>query len=53
LIVPEEELDTPRMRLLLEVIGSGDFARRVASLGGYDTSETGAVGPVLGAATAQ
>ncbi len=41
LIIPAEELDTPRMRLLLDVIRSDELARRVATLGGYDTSEIG------------
>ncbi len=43
LIIPAEEYDTPRMQLLLEVIRSDELARRVAALGGYDTSEIGAV----------
>lgn len=41
LVIPEAFADTPRIRLLLEVVGSGEFARRVNELGGYDTKNTG------------
>ena len=43
LIVPAEQLDSPGMRALLDVITSPELAARVAELGGYDTTETGAI----------
>jgi len=40
-VVPEAFFDTEPVRRLLEVIRSEEFARRVGTLGGYDTTETG------------
>ncbi len=41
LVIPEKFADTPRIRMLLEVIAGGDFIEKVAQLGGYHTEKTG------------
>jgi putative molybdopterin biosynthesis protein len=43
LVIPEAFFETPPIRAVLEVIRSGEFARRVTSLGGYGTARTGQV----------
>ncbi len=43
LVIPEAHFDSPGIRALLAVIRSEAFAERVASLGGYDTSEAGEI----------
>ena len=43
LIIPDVHFETPPLRRVLEVIRSEEFARRVAALGGYDTTDTGRV----------
>jgi molybdopterin molybdotransferase/putative molybdopterin biosynthesis protein len=46
LVLLEEFAASDLGALLLEVIGSADFARAVAALAGYDTSRSGSVKPV-------
>ena len=41
LIVPAEFFETEAIQILLEIIKSSEFARRVKALGGYDTAKTG------------
>lgn len=41
LAIPEEFLSLPKMQLVIEVIRSDRFKRRVQELGGYDTRDTG------------
>ena len=43
LCIPVEHRDHPGVAAVLEVIRSPEFKRRVESLGGYDTRETGVV----------
>ncbi len=43
LVIPDEYVDTPFIRLLLEIIRSTDFKSRVDSLGGYHVDHTGAL----------
>ncbi|MFO7964145.1 MAG: molybdopterin biosynthesis protein [Desulfobacterales bacterium] len=43
LIIPEQFMNTPNIRLLIETIQSGNFKRRVLALGGYHTEKTGTV----------
>jgi putative molybdopterin biosynthesis protein len=41
LVIPAEIYDTPNIRMLLEVVASAGFKRRVDALGGYSTRRTG------------
>jgi putative molybdopterin biosynthesis protein len=43
LVIAARHFDSEPIRRLLETIRSEEFARRVAALGGYDTSRTGTV----------
>jgi putative molybdopterin biosynthesis protein len=43
LCIAERFMDDPRVRAVLEVLGSPDFRRAVAALGGYDVTEMGLV----------
>jgi excisionase family DNA binding protein len=40
-LIPQARVFSPRVQLLLEVIGSREFRARVEALGGYDISESG------------
>jgi len=41
LIVPEAEWEDPKIRMLLDIVGSAEFRRMVEALGGYDVSGSG------------
>jgi molybdate-binding protein/DNA-binding HxlR family transcriptional regulator len=41
LVLPVDELSTPAMRPIFDRLASGDFRRRAAMLGGYDTKSSG------------
>jgi putative molybdopterin biosynthesis protein len=41
LVIPAEHCGTENIRILLDVIASADFKRRVEALGGYSTRHTG------------
>ena len=41
LVIPAEEWDTEKIRLLMDIIQSDTFKSRVAALGGYHTETTG------------
>jgi putative molybdopterin biosynthesis protein len=41
LVIPRAFLEDEKIRLLLEIIRSGDFQARVTALGGYEVEETG------------
>jgi len=41
LVIPAEHVATENIRILLDVIVSADFKRRVEALGGYGTHHTG------------
>ncbi len=41
LLIPEEFMDMPNIRLLLDIIGSEQFKSRVADLGGYHLENAG------------
>ena len=41
LIIPSTYLDTPNIKVIIEIIGSNSFRERVRSLGGYDPSKSG------------
>jgi putative molybdopterin biosynthesis protein len=43
LIIPAEEFETPHLAMLMKVVKSADFQKRVDLLGGYDTSRTGQI----------
>ncbi len=43
LVIPEIFINLPQIRLVLEIIGSGEFEKRVKALGGYHTQDTGKV----------
>ena len=43
LVIPEAHFNTDKVQVLLAVIGSGAFQKRVAALGGYSTEKTGTV----------
>lgn len=43
LVIPESSWDDPKIRLLLEIIGSESFRRTVTDLGGYDVRASGTV----------
>jgi molybdopterin molybdotransferase/putative molybdopterin biosynthesis protein len=41
LVIPTAFLEDPRIRLLLEIIRSDDFKKKVLDMGGYEIEETG------------
>lgn len=41
LVIPEPFIDTPKIRLLLDIIGSDEFKQEACRLGGYHTDQTG------------
>jgi putative molybdopterin biosynthesis protein len=41
LVIPVEHFDAENIQVLLKVIGSAEFKRRVEALGGYSTRHTG------------
>jgi len=41
LIVPSDILDDPKIQLLINLIRSEDFRKRVKALGGYDANMSG------------
>jgi putative molybdopterin biosynthesis protein len=41
LVIPDEFIEKPEIRLLLDIIGSAEFKSRVAALGGYHLENTG------------
>lgn len=41
LVIPDEFMETPFIRLLLDMIGSAEFKSRVEALGGYHLENTG------------
>ena len=43
LVIPEKFFDLPGIRVLMKIIGSREFARRVEELGGYATAATGRI----------
>ena len=43
LIVTGDVMDDPRYAMLMDTIMSGEFSRRLKNMGGYNTSQTGAV----------
>ncbi|MCK8602318.1 molybdopterin biosynthesis protein [Desulfoferrobacter suflitae] len=43
LVIPDSSWDDPKMQLVLEIIGTAHFRRRLAALGGYDASNSGRV----------
>jgi len=43
LLIPKERFFSAGIKTLLEIVGSREFRRRVESLGGYDTSESGRI----------
>ena len=43
LVIPQIYIDMPQMQILLDIINSGVFKRRVEALGGYSTKKTGTI----------
>ncbi len=43
LVIPEVFMGLPSIQLLLEIIGSTEFAQRINALGGYHTQNTGKI----------
>ncbi|MDX2445633.1 MAG: molybdopterin biosynthesis protein [Desulfobacterales bacterium] len=43
LVIPQIYIDMKQMQILLDIINSGTFKRRVEALGGYSTEKTGTV----------
>ncbi len=43
LVIPEDGWEDPKMKLLLEIIVSGSFRKKVSDMGGYDLSACGSV----------
>jgi putative molybdopterin biosynthesis protein len=43
LVIPDEFMDTPPIRLLFDIVASAEFRSRVAELGGYDVKESGKI----------
>ena len=43
LVVPQENVSLPTVQVLLDRVVSADFQRHAASLGGYETSQSGTV----------
>ena len=43
LVIPEEHFETPKIKALLEVVGSGTFKKTVEGLGGYSIGDSGKV----------
>jgi putative molybdopterin biosynthesis protein len=43
ILIPKDRFFTPAVQTLLEIVGSGEFRRRMDAMGGYDTSESGRV----------
>ncbi len=43
LVIPKIYIDMKQMQILLDIINSGTFKRRVEALGGYSTEKTGTV----------
>ncbi|MBW1864665.1 MAG: molybdopterin biosynthesis protein [Deltaproteobacteria bacterium] len=43
LVIPQIYIDMKQMQILLDIINSGVFKRRVEALGGYSTKKTGAI----------
>jgi len=41
LVIPDEFIEKPEIRLLLDIIGSAEFKSRVTALGGYHLEHTG------------
>ncbi|HMA85594.1 MAG TPA: molybdopterin biosynthesis protein [Desulfosalsimonadaceae bacterium] len=41
LVIPDEFIEKPEIRLLLDIIGSAEFKSRVTALGGYHLENTG------------
>ena len=41
LIIPSSMLDVPNIRVVLDIIKSKDFRKRVMALGGYDPAKSG------------
>jgi putative molybdopterin biosynthesis protein len=43
LVIPQIYIDMPQMQILLEIINSAVFKKRVEALGGYSTKKTGTI----------
>jgi len=43
LVIPEKHFESENIQILLEIINTEDFKRRVTALGGYSTEKTGEV----------
>ena len=43
LVIPTEYFESQNIQILLEIINSQDFKKRVETLGGYHTEKTGEV----------
>ncbi len=43
LVIPQIYIDMPQMQILLDIINSGVFKKRVEALGGYSTKKTGTI----------
>ena len=43
LIIPLEHFESKNIQLMLEIVNSAEFKRRVNALGGYSTQKTGEI----------
>ena len=43
LVIPQIYIDMPQMQILLDIINSAVFKKRVEALGGYSTKKTGTI----------
>ena len=43
MLVSKDRFFTPRIQVLLGIVGSRDFRERVGALGGYDVTESGRI----------
>ncbi len=41
IVIPEKFVDTPQVKMLLEIVASAEFTAKVGELGGYHTENTG------------